>query len=225
MMTDRQTLTLRAKILGALLREARLASGKSLRETAAVLGIPPGTLSAYEHGRRAISLPELEALAFHLDVPLSQFLEGHRPSAEDQRAALDLPTLVRLRQRVIGARLRARREEFGLSLKALAGELGLPTGRLRAYERGMRPIPLPELEALAERLDLALQDLLEEEGPIGEWHLYRAACDALAELPADLKRLIADPEARPYLDLALRLRRLDGETLRQIAQALEALAP
>ncbi len=223
-MTDRQTLTLRAKILGALLREARLASGKSLRETAAVLAISPGTLSAYEHGRRAISLPELEALAFYLDVPVMRFLEGRRGPSRKHRGGQDLPTLIRLRQRIIGARLRARREEYGLSAKALAQEVGIPSSRLRAYERGLRPIPLPELEALAERLDLALPDLLEEEGPIGEWHLYRAACDALADLPADLKRLIADPEARPYLDLALRLRRLDGETLRQMAQTLEALA-
>jgi transcriptional regulator with XRE-family HTH domain len=79
-MTDPQTRLLRAKMLGALMREVRTENGKSLTEIAELLGISTSTLSSYEHGRKSISLPELEVLAYHLDSPLGLFLN---PSPED----------------------------------------------------------------------------------------------------------------------------------------------
>ncbi|MFP3854559.1 MAG: helix-turn-helix domain-containing protein, partial [Anaerolineales bacterium] len=63
-MTENQALSLRTKMLGALVREARMEAGKSIRDSAEMLGISPSTFSSYEHGRQGISLPELEILCF-----------------------------------------------------------------------------------------------------------------------------------------------------------------
>ena len=63
---------LQRKMLGAKLRKTRKERGKSLKETAALVGTTTGKLSAYERGERIISLPELEMFAY-------QFEEGVEP--------------------------------------------------------------------------------------------------------------------------------------------------
>src|SRR3972149_58582 len=144
-----QTLILRTKMLGAVLREARLKAGKSLKQAAALVGLSSGARSAMERGRRsaAMSLPELELLAFYYRVPLGQFISTQALPSE-KRMDFDPRLVISLRQKMIGAMLRRPRDEPGLSIRSLAERVGYPTSRVSAYERGERPIPLPELEAL-----------------------------------------------------------------------------
>ncbi len=53
-------ITIRAKKLGILIRDARMASRRSAKECAAAINVTNGVFKAYEEGRKAPSLPELE---------------------------------------------------------------------------------------------------------------------------------------------------------------------
>ena len=95
---------IRRKIIGVLLQGARLKAGRTKKECADVIGVTPGILSAYEEGRRGISLPELELLAYFFHVPVGSFLEG------DDEALVRLETppgmqVMELRHRIIGVLL------------------------------------------------------------------------------------------------------------------------
>jgi len=75
-----ELLSLRHRIVGALLRQARLAANRTQQECAELVGVSDSTISAYEYGQSPISLAELEALSDFLDVPLDTFLDQeHNP--------------------------------------------------------------------------------------------------------------------------------------------------
>lgn len=73
-------LSLRHRIVGALLRQARLDGDISQEQLAQLLGRSVGRIAKYEHGEQSIPVAELEWLAQHLDVPLAHFLDGEKGS-------------------------------------------------------------------------------------------------------------------------------------------------
>jgi transcriptional regulator with XRE-family HTH domain len=218
-MTDQQTLILRAKILGALLRKARMTARMSLKEMGALINTTSGVVSSYEHGRKGISLPELEILAYHLDIPIEHFISD-ASLASEKRAVIHATTLIALRQRMIGALLRQRRTELDLSFNALGQASGISARRISAYERGERPIPLPELEALTAALDQSLDDYLDAEGPVGEWLADEAAFEQFKQLPKELRDFLSKPGNEPYIELAKRMSETPVDKLRSLADAL-----
>jgi len=60
----------RSKIIGVLLMDARLFSGKSIHECAGVIGVTDDVYESYEYGISSPSLPELETLAYFLKMPV-----------------------------------------------------------------------------------------------------------------------------------------------------------
>jgi transcriptional regulator with XRE-family HTH domain len=212
----------RSKMLGVLLRDARQAAGKSNRECAEVLGLPTGAYNAYELGQKSPSLPELELLAYFFDMPLKHFWGQEVRSEQPRHNAAQLPSaaITQLRDRIIGAQLRKARVAAKIKLKDLAEQVGLSGSRLSAYEFGERPIPLPDLEALAQRLNLNLEDLFESQGTVGEWDSTQRAVERLKELPADLRDFVTQPANEHYLRLARKLSELPADKLRGIAESL-----
>ena len=217
-----EALAMRAKILGVLLKDARLAAGKSLKECADVLGGPVSTYTAYELGHKSPSLPELEIIAYFLDTPLSHFWGSQVLSESGKNDPSQLPKdeLTSLRDRIIGAQLRQARTNARIKLKGLATEIGVSSGRLSAYEFGEKTIPLPELEAIVARLGLSVEDLLETQGPVGEWESTRRAFERFQKLPPDLREFFTQPANESYLRLAHRLSQLSSDNLRNVAEAL-----
>lgn len=214
-------ITLRTKKLGVLIRDARLAARKSVDECAAAIGVKPGVFRAYEQGRRAPSLPELETLVYFLDLPMNHFWGREALSDDEARTApLDLGQLKSVRQRMIGALLRQERMTASLSLKALAEKTGLPVSRIKAYELGQRPIPLPELEAMLSVLNSRIEAFFDESGPIGRWMTQQKAVEQFLQLPPELQEFVSQPINRPYLELALKLSALSTERLRAVAEGL-----
>jgi hypothetical protein len=59
--------------LGVLMKEARLAARKTGKECAEAMGCPPAVYTAYEQGQKSPSLPEIELLAYFLDLPPAHF--------------------------------------------------------------------------------------------------------------------------------------------------------
>ena len=135
-MDTKTHITLRSKTLGVLIKDARLASRMSIKECAEAIGVSSGSFSSYESGKKSPSLPELEVLAFLLNISISHFWGTE--SISDNEAPiekLDLPRLVSVRQRMIGALLRQERLKASISMKALAKEVNIPKSRIKEIGR------------------------------------------------------------------------------------------
>jgi transcriptional regulator with XRE-family HTH domain len=185
------------------------------------MGITPGILRAYEEGRKAPSLPELEVLAFYLNLPLAHFWSSDVISDNTSPLeSINLQALVGIRQRMIGALLRKQRLEAGVSLKSLSEQSGTSTSRLKAYELGESSIPVPVLEGLMSILDARIESLFDNKGPIGQWLVEKKAIQEFLQLPPDLQTFVCKPVNRPYLELALSLSGLSTEKLRSVAESL-----
>lgn len=214
-------ISLRAKKLGVLIRDARMANRKTLQECAEALGISSERFEQYEMGEESPSLPELEILAFYLEVPLDHFWGDRAISETDPRLSqLDLDQLLGLRQRIIGARLRKLRMEAGIDERELAELASMTKAQLDAYELGEQSIPLPELEALATALEQPLKDFQDQQGPIGDWVRQQYVAKHLMELPVELQAFISRPVNRPYIELAQRLSEMEVDRLRAVAEGL-----
>jgi transcriptional regulator with XRE-family HTH domain len=212
---------LRSRKLGVLIRDARLAARKTLPECARAIGSTPGILRAWEEGRRAPSLPELEMLAYFLSLPLRHFWS--KDAVSDNSApieTLNLPILVGIRQRLIGAMLRQLREAASLSPRALFELSGISISRLKSYELGERSIPLPELEGLVVLLGGQIETLFDKTSPIGIWMAQQGAIENFLMLPPDVQNFVCKPVNRPYLELAMKLSNMSTEKLRSVAEDL-----
>lgn len=221
-MTENQALSLRTKMLGAMVREARLTAGKSIRDSADLLGVSTSTFSSYEMGKKGISLPELEVLAYAYRVPIELFWDTSRDSPL-AGPSFNTRQGIMLRQRILGAQLRKQRHDMELTIKDLSERLNFPASRISDYERGRRPIPLPELELMAESLDHELSDYLELDGPVGGWIREQQAYDAFTQLPQDIQEFIIEAGNEPYLRMAMNLGRLPLDDLHGVMRSMERI--
>jgi transcriptional regulator with XRE-family HTH domain len=212
---------LRTRKLGILIKDARLSVNKSLKECAQAIGITTGILTAYEEGRRAPSLPELEILAYYLNLPLAHFWSNDVVSDNaSPLSTVNLKVLVGIRQRIIGALLRKQRTESGTSIKVLSKQSGISASRLKAYEVGESPIPVPILEGLMSILDARIESMFDQTGPVGQWLVEKKITQDFLQLPPELQAFVCKPVNQPYIELALSLSGLSTEKLRSVAESL-----
>ena len=212
---------LRTRKLGILIKDARLMLNKSLKECAQAMGTTTGVLKAYEEGRKAPSLPDLEILAFYLNLPLEHFWSNDVVSDNGSPLdSLNIQALVGIRQRMIGALLRKQRIDTGISMKALSKQSGISTSRLRAYELGDSPIPVPILEELMSILDGRIESMYDQSGPVGKWLVEKKVIQDFMQLPSELQSFVCNPVNQPYLELALSLSGLSPDKLRSVAESL-----
>ncbi|HEU0297327.1 MAG TPA: helix-turn-helix transcriptional regulator [Anaerolineales bacterium] len=220
-MTINSQIAIRSKTLGLLMRDARTLARRNVTECARAIGVKPGQYRAYEDGRRAPSLPELEALVYYLDLPLDHFWSKEIKSGKPMpHETLDLPKLMAIRQRKIGALLRQERMNASVSIRNVALATGLSNSRIKSYELGERPIPLPELEALVKALGGRIESLFDHSGPIGQWMLNEEAIRDFLVLPLELRQFVAQPVNRPYLELAMKLSNMSKDKLRSVAETI-----
>jgi transcriptional regulator with XRE-family HTH domain len=213
-------ITIRQKKLGLLIRDARMAERRSLKECADAIGVQTGLFRAYEEGRRAPSLPELEALVFYLKLPITQFWEKETRSDTMLAEPMDTSRLILLRQRMIGALLRQERNKVNMSLRYLSTETGISQARLKVYELGERAIPVPELESILVVMGSRIEIFFDQNGPVGQWMTSQRAMQKFLELPEEMQIFICQPVNRPYLELAMKLSDLSREKLRAVAEGL-----
>ncbi|MBI5564505.1 MAG: helix-turn-helix transcriptional regulator [Chloroflexi bacterium] len=213
-------LALRRKIMAVLILGARLKAGKTKKDCAVELAMSVTAYSACEDGRHDLSLPELELLANFLKTPVAAFFDKpERLVAEEPE--LPREQIVELRQRIIGALLRKARVEKGKSAKDVAEFLGLTTQRLTEYEFGAKPVPVTQLQELADVLDVSMSYFIDEGvGVIGEQELIRHQFDRFGELPEDVRHFVTHPTNISYLRVAQRLSEMTTAQLRNIAAAI-----
>jgi transcriptional regulator with XRE-family HTH domain len=121
---------------------------------------------------------------------------------------------------MIGAQIRQARFDAGISLENLAEKSGLDIDKLTMYELGEQPVPLPELESLANILNRPVKEFQDNRGPIGTWLKQQRALQNFAELSPELQDFLSKPINRPYLELAQRLSEMNVEKLRAVAEGL-----
>jgi transcriptional regulator with XRE-family HTH domain len=219
-MTNAQ-ITIREKKLGLLIRDARLSERRSIKECADAIGVKPGLFRAYEEGRRAPSLPELETLVYYLKLPISQFWGKQTKSdSGSPMGELDTARLISLRQRMIGALLRQERNNVNMSIRHLAHETGISPARLNAYELGERAIPVPELESILTVMGSRIETFFDQSGPVGQWMNSQSALQKFLELSDEMQDFVCQPVNRPYLELAMKLSDMSREKLRSVAEGL-----
>jgi transcriptional regulator with XRE-family HTH domain len=218
-MAIKSQIAIRSKTLGLLIRDARTTARRNVTECAQAIGVKPGIFRAYEEGRRAPSLPELESLVYFLDLPMDHFwskeIKSGKPAPHEN---LDLSKLLSVRQRKIGALLRQERMKASISIRNLAQETGISGARIKAYELGERPMPLPEMEALVKALGGRIESFFDRTGPIGQWLTNEEAIRDFLELPLELRQFVAMPVNRPYLELAMKLSNMSRDKLRSVAE-------
>jgi transcriptional regulator with XRE-family HTH domain len=134
--------------------------------------------------------------------------------------SMNLPALIGIRQRQVGALLRQQRENASLSLKLLSERSGFPMARLKAYEMGERPIPLPELEGLVALLGGQIESIFDQTGRIGQWMIQQKAVHDFLQLTPELQNFFTKPVNRPYLELAMKLSGMSTQKLRSVAEDL-----
>lgn len=215
-------LALRRKIAGVLLQGVRLRVGKSKKECADAIGVSVAQLTAFEEGRKDIALPQLELLAYTLNVPVSSFFkdrEQEKLLAEEPQLPID--QMMALRQRIVGVLLRQARTEAGKSQKELAQAVGISPRRLTHYEYGQRPIPLAELQQIAEALRLPMTYFLDEGvGRVGQREQVQSQFERFSELPDDVREFVSRYTNLPYLRVAIRIADMDADRIRKIAEGL-----
>lgn len=212
---------IREKKLGLLIRDARMAERRSIKECADAIGVKPGLFRAYEEGRRSPSLPELETLVYYLKLPITHFW-GRETMSETSSPAetLDTAQLIALRQRMIGALLRQERNKINMSLRQLAVDTGIKSAWLNLYELGERPISVPELESILAVLGSRIETFFDQNGPVGQWMTSQRAMQKFLELPEEIQNFVCQPVNRPYLELAMKLSDMSKEKLRSVAEGL-----
>lgn len=210
---------LRQKIIGVLIRKARLKAGKSLRETSDMLDCSPDRLSQYESGEKAPSLPEIEMLARLFSVTLEDLLDETR----QQEAPPSPPPaeIIPLRHKIIGVQLRQARKSAGLTLKELAQKTSCSSEHLSQYERGRRPIPVTELETLTDTLGLNISELVDADlGPDSPQARQQRSMEQLAIMPEYIQDFVLNPVNSLYIEMAIKVSNLPVTALRQIAEGL-----
>lgn len=208
----------RAKILGDLVEKAREHFGRTKKECAAVLGMKSGDYSKVETGEYPVSLPQLEALALFLNIPMGYFWGSEPLQTESE---IDFENLIALRHRVIGVLLSQQRLRTRQSLAELAEALGMEEELLKSYEMGEEPIPYLHLEQICRQLDVSVSYFLDDvHGPLGRHEAKQKLERQFKRMPPDMQAFLINPVNVSYLDTAKKLSEMDVAQLRQVAESL-----
>jgi transcriptional regulator with XRE-family HTH domain len=220
MVANSSLLKIRAKKLGLILIDARNNAKQTIKDCSSAMGISVARMKSYESGALSPTLPELEAYAFFLDLPISHFLGEKLLAEEDANSPTTIQQFIEIRQRVIGTALRMARNEFGQTFKQLSEKTLISPAKLKKYESGETPIPIPELEQLSRALIVPIDKLLAQGGKVGTWRKKMLRSAQLSELPEELQDFVCHQVNQPFLELAKKLSALPADKLRAVAEGL-----
>jgi transcriptional regulator with XRE-family HTH domain len=157
-----QIKTLRAHKVAALVLDARLYARRTPEEACSLLGWDEDHLQALETAAITPSLPELEALAAIYAVPVDHFFGS--TSLSDGMPKLRVDTMqqrLELRNRILGAMIMQTRSRKNLSRDDLAILTDLTIEDITAYELGLMPLPVTDLEEITRILQIEVNDWID----------------------------------------------------------------
>lgn len=208
------------KKMGVLVSNARQSANKTTEDCAKALHLSINDYVDIENGCKSLSLPQLETLAYALNIPTGQFLTNKLIEPKNFAADDEYQKMYTIRNKTIATILRQKREARGLSIEMVAAELDLPADLIQQYESGYTEIPLASLEQIAFLLDFSIKELYAQKGTIGRWNRNLDSQKALENLSEEVQKFISNPSNEPYLRLAMHLSEMSAEKLRTIAEGL-----
>jgi transcriptional regulator with XRE-family HTH domain len=211
---------LRARMVGVLIKDARLSARRTVEECARLLRVTPQQIESWEYGDSVPSLPQLELLANYLGVPVSHFWGTETVSESQTRRDDAHAEYLALRDRMIGALLRQAREEQGLSLEALSDATHLPADLLERYELGELPLPIHELSVLASAVKKNVSYFLESSSYIGQLLATREKWRHFMDLPDDVREFAANPVNIGFIEIAIMLSKMPTDKLRRVGESM-----
>ena len=217
-----QNIAIRNKIIGVLVKRARVKANKSQQECAHFLDCAPSAYRRYEQGKRGFSLPQLESLALLLEVPVASLWDDGYPLPEETEVdPMPLDQIMLLRRKILAVRLRQVRQSAGLSMREMGKALDCSPYMISQYEQGAREMPLAELEMAAERCGQTMAEFMDDEAiPLSPAEQRRRMVDRLDELPPDMREFILNPTNTLYLRVAMLASTMKADQLRLIAETL-----
>ena len=208
----------RAKILADLVREARIHARHETADCAQILGISVAEYEQVETGEHPLSLPDLEALAIYLKVPMGYFWGSENLNTNEEA---DYEEYVILRHRVIGVLLKQRRLRTRKSVEELAEALDVDEDTITAYESGDTAIPYLHLEKLSQVLEVSVTHFLDEErGPLARHEAEQRMLKQFSVLAPDLQVFFSKPGNERYFETAYKIGDMDVEKLRDLAASI-----
>jgi transcriptional regulator with XRE-family HTH domain len=215
-----ESFRIRGKMVGVLLRDARLKVGRSLEDCARKLNVPPEQVELWELGDEVPSLPQLELLAYFLDVPVSHFWGATTLQASEQDYSRVQTEYMALRDRMIGVLLQQAREALNLSQQDVGDASGLSVELINRYEFGEQSIPMHELTVLANVVKKNINYFLESSSHIGELLALREDWKHFIHLPDDLRQFAANPLNIGFIEIAMMLSQMPTDRLRRVGESV-----
>ena len=210
--------SVRGRILGVLIRKWRIQAERSPTECAEFMRAQPQLIEAWEYGDSVPCWPQLELLSLYLNGRSADL----RDSALTKDNAARIEYML-LRQRFIGALLRAARETIGWSIDELGERAGLEADLIKRFELGEEKIPVSDLAALAQSLkrDLAFFTALPQAPPYTlPW---KSTAESSTESNTELRQFATQSENRAFIKLAMAFKHIEPDDLHRIADALSAI--
>jgi transcriptional regulator with XRE-family HTH domain len=205
----------RAKMLGTLIQDAREFSGQSVADCAEVIGVTPEQFEQAEKGEYEVSLPELEALAIFLGVPMGHFWGSERLEADPEP---NYNQMIALRHRVVSVILRQLRLQSQKSHQELADVLGVDVATIQSYESGKTAVPYLHLEQLCRTMGASVDQFVEEHGPLGRHEAEQKLHKQFRQMTPEMQVFLVNPVNIRYLETAKKLSEMDVNKLRQVAE-------
>lgn len=177
------------KKLGIVIKSAREIRKQSIEVCANAIGVEASTFLLYENGEIAPSLPELEVLAYFLEVPIQHFFNS---TLEEEKIVFknnqDLDQFLMIRSKVIATRLKSYRLKKNVSPAKMVANTSLTEDQYLLYEDGSQPIPLTNLQAFMFPLGCSMKEFLAEGGRIGAKYRAEKAQQTLEDIPSEVQK-------------------------------------
>ena len=207
---------IRAKILGVLVRDARIHAGRSIEESSKVLGISTESFEKIEAGTEIPDMPFLEALSLYLNVPFERFwgdqtLGGFPVGDFDQ--------LMEQRRKSLAEQVKSFRESAGKSIGELAKAAELEEAELTGIEDGSIPVTVFEAEKIASALSISMWEMQDkgEESPLFKHEELQKLMKQIRSMPEEMRAFIVQPVNQPYLSMAMKLSKMEVNRMRDFA--------
>ena len=128
-------MTLRRKIIGVMLQQARVEAGQTPDDAAAILGCDPERIARIELGQEPIGLAELQALARALDLPFEELVAQDGDSqVVGERSSSEAPELSHLPPEILDFVLKPINVPY---LRAAIDLSQMPADALRQFATGL----------------------------------------------------------------------------------------
>lgn len=215
---------LRSKMLGVLIRDARLNAARTIEDCARLLSIEPSIIESWEYGDTAPTLPQIELLAYYLDVPVSHFWSLKTLDQDKAEKVAAQSEYMALRDRMIGALLQQARQERSLSHEEVAQQAQIPVEVIQAYEIGETPIPMHQLAVIANIVNKNVDFFLETSSYVGELLRMREEWKHFSDLDPEIREFAANPLNIGFIQIAITFSKLSADKLRQAAEGMLEIA-